>query len=226
MLWWRVRLFDRHRHGRLVLEQVEGLPILVLPQVFNPKLFRTGELFVAAFTGRLIPFGSTVLDLGTGSGVGAIAAARWAERVVAVDVSPEAVRCARLNVLLNRVEDRVDVREGDLFAPVAGERFDVVLFNPPYFRGSPRDLLDRAWRSNDAVERFAAGLDAHLTDRGHALVILSSDGDSETFLRVFRECGFDIGAELRRDLINEVVTVYRLSRGPALSEGRSEDAPC
>ena len=79
-----------------------------------------------------------MLDLGTGSGVGAVFAAQWAGQVVAVDVNPAAVRCARINVLLHGVEDRVDVLQGDLFEPVAGERFDVILFNPPYFPGQPR----------------------------------------------------------------------------------------
>ena len=44
---------------------------------------------------------------------------------------------------------QIDVRQGDLFDPVAGERFDVMLFNPPYYRGVPRDELDHAWRCAD-----------------------------------------------------------------------------
>ena len=76
-----------------------------------------------------------VLDMGTGSGIAAIAAARRGARVVAVDISTEAVRCARINVLLNRVDDRVEIRCGDLFEPVQGERFDLVLFNPPFYAG-------------------------------------------------------------------------------------------
>ena len=62
--------------------------------------------------------------MGTGSGVGAVFAAQWARRVVAVDINPAAVRCARINALLNHVEDRVDVVEGDLFEPIGGQRFD------------------------------------------------------------------------------------------------------
>ena len=42
MLWWRFQLFHRHRHDRLVLEEVAGRPIVVLPQVINPKLFGAG----------------------------------------------------------------------------------------------------------------------------------------------------------------------------------------
>lgn len=209
-LRWRFRLFQRHRYDRLVMEDVAGRPILVLPGVFNPKLFRTGEFLVQTLDARLIPPGSTVLDMGTGSGVGAVFAAHWARRVVAVDINPAAVRCARINALLNEVEDRVVVYQGDLFEPVQGGHFDVVLFNPPFFRGEPDSDLERALWATDVVERFAAGLQDHLTSDGHALVVLSSDGDVAGFLQAFKANGFAAEVVVERNLVNETLTVYRL----------------
>jgi len=211
LLQWRFRFFQRHRYDRMVLEEVAGKPILVLPQVFNPGLFDTSQLLVRTLNARLIPPGSTVLDMGTGSGIGAVFAAQWARRVVAVDINPAAARCARINALLNQVDDRVEAHQGDLFAPVQGRQFDVVLFNPPFYRGTPRGALDHAWRSTDTVERFAAGLRSHLTPNGHALVVLSTDGETDAFLRAFRANHFDIEVVARRDLINETVTICRLS---------------
>lgn len=211
-LAWRFRLLQRHRHRRLVLEQVGGFPIVVLPHVFNPKLLRSGEFLVQQVTrpGLLKPE-SRVLDLGTGSGAGAIAAARAGCAVVAVDINPEAVRCARINALLNDVDCHVDTRQGDLFAPVAGERFDVVLFNPPYYRGLPRDQLDYAWRSPDVVERFAAHLGDHLSASGHALLVLSSDGERDAYLDELHARGFHSEAVATRDFVNEQMSVYRVS---------------
>jgi release factor glutamine methyltransferase len=210
-VWFR--LFQRHRYNRLVLEEVAGTPILVLPQVFNPKLFRSGEFLVECLGTKMIPVGGTVLDMGTGSGVGAVFAARWASRVVAVDVNPEAVRCARINALMHRLESKIEVRQGDLFAPVAGERFDVVLFNPPYFRGEPSGALDRAWRSNDVIERFAAGLPDALAPGGRALVVLSSQGDVEGALAAFRAHSLRVETLTKRDLVNEILTVYSIGHG-------------
>ncbi len=210
LVGWRYRLFQRHRYDNLVLERVHGTPILVLPQVFNPQLLRTGAFLVGALDATLIPPDATVLDMGTGSGVGAIFAARLARRVVAVDINPAAVRCAKINALMHDLADRIDVREGDLFAPVAGERFDAILFNPPYFRGTPRDALDHAWRSNDTVERFATQLRDHLTPRGIALVVLSTDGDSPAFLRAFADHGFTSTVVAERDYVNEIITVYEV----------------
>ena len=217
---WRFHLFQRHRYDRLVLEHVAGVPLLVLPAVFNPKLLHSGEFLAQCLTERLVPPGGAVLDLGTGTGVGALVAARWAGCVVAVDINPAAVRCARINTLLQQCEDRVEVRAGDLFTPVANERFDLVLFNPPYYRGAPRDALDRAWRSTDVVERFAAELAGHLTPDGSALVVLSTVGETPAFLAAFRQYGLTIGYETSRDLGNESLLLLRLR--PSLRK----DSPC
>lgn len=173
-LMWRFRLFQQHRHRRLTLEHAGDMPILVLPEVFNPTLFHTSMALIEQLDSVPVRPGMAVLDMGTGSGVGAIAAARRGARVVAVDISPEAVRCARINALLNRVEDSVEVRCGDLFEPVQGERFDLVLFNPPFYAGTPRALWEHAWRSEDVLDRFARELPAVLSPSGRALLIVSS----------------------------------------------------
>lgn len=116
-----------------------------------------------------------VLDMGTGSGIGAIFAAKHGAHVVAVDITEEAVRCARVNALINALEDRIDVRRGDLFAPVEGEMFDLILFNPPFYVGEPVEPWEHAWRSTNVVERFVTGLPRVLAPDGKALVILSTD---------------------------------------------------
>jgi len=212
LLVWRFRLLHARRYNRLALEEIAGKTLLVMPEVFNPRLLRSGEFLVRSLSSALIPPGSRVLDMGTGTGVGALFAAEWAERVIAVDINRSAVRCARINVLLHHLEDKVTVLEGDLFAPVEGQRFDVVLFNPPFFRGIPRDPLDLAWRSVDVVERFAEDLPNHLAAGGRALVVLSSDGETDSFLRKFEALDFSISVAARRNLINETLTMYRLER--------------
>ena len=203
------RLLGRSRYDDFRLEQVAGLTLLVLPSVFNPRLLRTGAYFAERLDAALVPDGCEVLDMGTGSGVCALMAARRARRVVAVDINPAAVRCARLNSLLNRLDGRVEVRGGDLFTAVAGERFDRVLFNPPFKPGAPRDDRDRAWRAGDVAERFAAGLRAHLRPGGSALLLLSSYGDAAPFLLALEREGFAIGLEAGRRFIGERVAIFR-----------------
>jgi HemK-related putative methylase len=204
------RPFLLPRVRRPVLERIDGVPLVSLPDVLNPVVFRSGELLAhtAASSPLAEPTGGKALDMGTGSGAGAVFLARRGWRVVAVDLNPEAVRCARVNALLNRLEDSIDVRQGDLFSPVAGERFDLILFNPPFFRGAPRGLFDLAWRSPDVLERFAAGLPEALADRGRALVLLSTDGDSAGMLRALEAHGLRAEPAARRDYGNEVMTIY------------------
>jgi release factor glutamine methyltransferase len=204
------RLVGKDRYDDFRLERVLGMPFVVTPTVFNPKVPRTGEFLASQIDSRLVQRDWEVLDIGTGSGVCAVFAARHARRVVAVDINAAAVRCAGINALLNHVEHKIDLRHGDLFAPVPEDRFDLILFNPPFVLGSPRDDRDRAWRSNDVAERFAAGLGAHLKPGGSALVLLSTFGDGYVFLEEFRKQNFEISVLAERRFVNERLTIFRL----------------
>jgi release factor glutamine methyltransferase len=206
----RFQLFQRHRYDRLTLETVAGRPFLILPQVFNPTLFFTSEFLVQSLTEQTIPVGSQVLDMGTGSGVGAVFAAQWAGEVVALDINPSAVRCARINTLLNEVESRVRVAESDLFQAVAGRQFDVILFNPPYFKGTPLSPMDRAFRADDVIERFAAGLKSHLRPDGWLLLLLSSETAVAGILQRFQDEGFAHHLFARKSMIGETIYLFQL----------------
>jgi protein-L-isoaspartate(D-aspartate) O-methyltransferase len=72
-----------------------------------------------------------VLEIGTGCGYQALLAAEHAERVVATDISPRALSFAAFNAALNRVGN-LELRRGSFFEPVEGERFELVVSNPPY----------------------------------------------------------------------------------------------
>ncbi len=205
----RYQILDR-RYGRLVLETIDGVPIIVLPEVFNPVLLRSGAFMVQALDRQAVEEEMKVLDLGCGSGVGAVFAARRGARVTAVDINPEAVRCTLLNALLNRLEGRIEVRQGDLFEPLPGERFDLILFNPPFYRGRPGSPLDHAWRGQEVFERFATGLADHLAPGGQVLLVLSSDGDGDQLLALLATAGFNVTPVARKNLINEVLTAYEV----------------
>ena len=205
------------RYDAVHLEWLHATPLLVIPSVFSPVRLRTGAFLAAQLDARTVAADAAVLDMGTGSGVCAVQAAQRARRVVAVDVNPAAVRCATINALLNGVEARLEVRHGDLFAPVRGERFDLIVFNPPFVRGAPRDDRDRAWRSLDVPERFAAGLPQHLRPGGCALVLLSSFGDPQHFLAEFARRGLHSAVVAERRFYNERLAVLRVA--PAAQAG-------
>ncbi|WP_123664954.1 HemK2/MTQ2 family protein methyltransferase [Actinocorallia herbida] len=150
-----------------------------LPGVYRPR--RDTWILCRAVGEVAMPPGARALDLCTGTGRVAIAAARrGAARVTAVDISRRAVLCAALNGFLRRL--RVRVRCGDLFAPVTGERFDLITANPPYVpraRGRPRRhgralAWDAGPDGRAAVDRICAGA-ADLLTPGGVLLLVHSD---------------------------------------------------
>ena len=218
LLYWHYRLFRARRRRDWMLERFGSAPLLVSPQVLHPRLMRSGVFFADAIP-AFVPAGAEVLDMGTGSGICALAAAARARCVTAVDINPAAAHCARINVLLNRLDDRVQVLQGDLFAPVHGERFDVVLFNPPFKAGAPRDEADRAWRAGDVAERFAAGLRAHLAPAGFALVVLSTYGEGGAYLRQFQRQNLAVELLTQRRFVNERLSLLRVRPVPHRAAG-------
>jgi release factor glutamine methyltransferase len=152
--------------------------LLPLPGVFQPP--SDAWMLARCIDAEGLGGGSSVLDLCTGSGVLALRAAlAGAGRVVAVDVSRRAVLAVRLNARLNGV--RVEARRGDLFAAVPGERFDLIVSNPPYLPGPaepPARGLARAWeagpRGRIFLDRICDGAAAHLRPGGQVLLVHSS----------------------------------------------------
>lgn len=146
---------------------------------------------------------------GIGSGIGVIVAALRGARVTSTDVSRPALECADRNADAYAAE--VDIRKSDLFDALGGERFDLILFNPPYFRGAPRGDADYAWRSPDLFDRFVRELPDHLTESGFALIALSTDGACPDYLRMLDRAAFRLARVARRRFANETLTVYRVA---------------
>ncbi len=204
-------LRQRSRHNRLALERFEQFNLVVLPGVMNPRIFRSGAYFSSVLQQIPLQHQQRILDMGCGSGIMAVTAALRCERVVAVDINPAAVCCTTINALLNELHERVVVRQGDLFSAVGQESFDLILFNPPFFRGAPQPGFEQAWRSTDALERFAAQLQQHLRPAGAALLLWSSHADEAAFLQTFRAQGYGCEPFARRRFLAETMTVFRVS---------------
>ncbi|HLG31132.1 MAG TPA: HemK2/MTQ2 family protein methyltransferase, partial [Candidatus Brocadiales bacterium] len=143
----------------------------------------------------------------------AIFAADYCKRVIATDINPYAVRCAKINVMLNNLEDKIEVRQGDLFEPVQGEKFDVILHNPPFYPGKPKDWLEHAIKTgdnNEVVHRFIRDAGKHLNPGGRILVILSTDAAINAILNEFKNNGYTITLIASKRNIGEVMYVYEM----------------
>jgi methylase of polypeptide subunit release factors len=109
----------------------------------------------------------TALDLGTGCGVQALHLARHSGQVTATDLNPRALDFARLTVALSGV-DHVELRQGSLFEPVAGRRFDLVVSNPPFVisPGERFTYRDSGLSGDELCRRLVVQAPAHLLDGG------------------------------------------------------------
>lgn len=131
--------------------------------------------------------GGDVLDLGTGTGAVALAAARSGARsVTAVDLSRRSVAAARLNARLHRLP--VTVHRGDLFGPVRGRRFGLVTANPPYVPAEtdvlPRHGIARCWDAGPdgraVLDRICDDAAGHLVPGGALLLVHTAACGADT----------------------------------------------
>lgn len=127
---------------------------------------------------------ATALDVGTGCGIQALLAARHAGRVVATDVNERALAFAEFSAALNGVTT-IEFRAGSFFEPVHGERFDLVVSNPPYVISPETALIFRdSGKPGDSVSAdLVAEMPAHLTEGGFATVMVSWAAGEDTSAR-------------------------------------------
>ena len=165
-----------------------------------------------------------ILDVGTGSGVIAVTLALElpGARVFATEVSAAALEVAMENARRLGAGERIEFRRGDLVAPFAGERFDLVVSNPPYVPTGeiaglspevrdhePRVALDGGADGLELYRRLAACVDEVLVERGWLAVEIGF-GQGDAVRRMFSQSG-STAVEVERDLagIERVVVVRR-----------------
>ena len=191
--FWLKRTIDK-----TVTTRINGFNFRILPTVFHPRYFGS-SLILARYVQSLNVGGKRFLDMGTGSGVVGIFAARAGARVTAVDINPAAVRCAALNA--QTAGCVMDCRQSDLFAALPDERFDVVAWNPPFFPRAASNVAEVAFYAGSgytAIERFAREVRPHLAPEGRILLVLSTDVDIAKLESWFRREHFTVTRALSR----------------------------
>jgi methylase of polypeptide subunit release factors len=193
--------------GERAVEALEAMGIAERADVYRPRarILPVGDLYVASddyppgdgddpadyvaaytLTSRVCDCltprvrGARALDVGTGSGVQALLAARQASHVIATDINPRALAFTEVNAALNGFTN-VEVRLGSLFEAVAGERFDLITCNAPYVV-SPENrwaYRDSGLQGDEISRRVMLAAADHLADGGYATMLASWIGANE-----------------------------------------------
>jgi len=188
------------QHG-LVLLPVFGRWIFCHPPGENP-LFYFCDDSLGLLTRILPRAGGPCLDLCSGPGLLALHSAGIASHVTAVEVNADAAHLARLNVAMNKLTGRVDVLQGDLFAPVSGRRFDTIVANPPmlpYPAALKAPFIGHGGSDGlHVARRVLAGLSEALTESGTAQIIgmCLSDGVVPVAMGALQEIAQGQGLDL------------------------------
>lgn len=185
------------------------LPFEVSPAVLIPRP-DTETLVTAALELLKAKPAARVLELGTGSGAIAVSLTHKKQqaRIVAVDLSPDALAIAKANASNHGVSERIDFRLGDLFAPVKDELFDLIVSNPPYVTSSEWEILSEEVRDHEPrlaldggpdglafYRRIAADAAKYLNPGGSVMVEIG-DTQSESVRAIF-EVNYNVAPTIR-----------------------------
>jgi release factor glutamine methyltransferase len=194
--------------------RASGFRLAVYPTVFHPKLFLTSEFF-ARFLSTIDLAGKNVADVGTGSGILALAAAREGANVVALDINPKAVTAATDNSRANGLGDRVTAIRSDLMSALSPDpQFEVIISNPPFFSGEPRDIADRAWVAGPGyrdIKPLFEQARQRLKPSGKMYVLLSSDSDLHFLGKLIAKAGFRARIATSFSIMIESMIIYELT---------------
>ena len=189
------RLIKLHRqHGASYQVNFRGLELMMLQEVFCPVYGEGSQLLADCLN---VQEGERVLEIGTGSGGHAILSAAKAKSVIATDISPIAVKCAIDNVKKHKLNDKIDIRQGDLFQPLSlQEKFSLILFNLPFMNGTPKTWLEVAMYDENyqTLSRFFQDFNNYLTKKGRVLVAFSDAGDLKYLEKLIESSGFQFKA--------------------------------
>lgn len=176
--------------------EFEGLKLEILEGVYIPS--DDSYLLIENLN---LKSDDLVLEIGTGSGIVALYAAMTGKKVVATDISPIAVKCAKNNVKKNQLESKVEIRIGNLFDPIRKEEiFDLILFNAPYLPETKdldhnnTDWLEKTWNGGKTgrklIDPFITHCKKYLTELGRVELVQSSLANIPKSCELFHKQGF------------------------------------
>lgn len=179
----------------------------------HPGVYAPAEDSLLLLSAINVSKGQRVLEMGCGTGIIALHCAKAGGRVTAVDVSLDAVECAKKNSKLNNID--LEIFQSDLFGSIRG-KFDVIIFNPPYLSSHDSEKLARedvlpligGEGGHEVSVRFLEQASEHLNPGGDILLLTSSESQDKVLEAASNRFSVKIVAEERKFF--ELLAVYNL----------------
>lgn len=190
----------------------------VKPGVFHPRFF-SSTVFMLEFLEFMNFSRKKVIEIGSGSGLISIIAAKEGAHVIAVDISPVAIENTELNITLNLEKinsnsGNVEVVESDLFENVRSGVFDVLIVNPPFYPGVAQKPADHAWYAGkdfDYFKKLFSQTKEYMDATSEMYMVLSEDCNFGKIFGLARENSLEIKAVSVKQFLTENLYIFKIT---------------
>nr|WP_294774755.1 methyltransferase [uncultured Flavobacterium sp.] len=188
----------------------DGISIKIHPDVFPPQLTFSTKILLD-FIKDMDLESKTFLELGCGSGIISLLAAKKKALVTASDINPIALDYLVTNSEKNHL--KMEIVNSDLFRNIKNRAFDYIIINPPYYPKSPKNVKEQAWFCGENFEYFEKlfhQLPDYLSPKTNCFMILSQDCAIEKIkaIAVKNAMAFELVSE-KKDLA-ETNSIFRI----------------
>lgn len=190
----------------------ENILLEIPPQVFHPGFFTSTQLLLQYVNGFPLQ-GKSLLELGAGSGLIAIRAAKQGAVVTATDINPVAIKYLHSNSVQNNVH--LEIIRSDLFVTISKNSFDIIAINPPYYKKQPVTLQDFAWFCGENGQYFSGlfnQLADYIHDKTEIIMVLCDGCDIEMIETAAAGNGFELRLVLTKQNMLEKNFIYKIEK--------------
>jgi len=191
----------------------DNIRLEIPPQVFHPGFFFSTRLLLR-YISALSLQEQRFLELGAGSGLISVYAAKNGATVTATDINPVAIECLRRNCDQNKVKSEIIL--SDLFASIPEQSFDIIAINPPFYKKQPQALADHAWycgENGEYFEQLFTKLGKYIHQNSIVLMVLSEECDIKMINEIASRHDFYMQKKITKKSAWEYLYIYQIIRG-------------